>query len=214
MKQNISMKQFFYKKKLVLIKQNISIKCVCVVMARSHLGWRLQVDWGEEEMGGGGREEGGGQAIWEGIGYEVNLQSELIEVNLKWVLRWKVEGMTNCKINGTVHVWKSSTWCPLWGLLKPTMSRGLYYVLFSSIKAAVDIIIIRWRKTFVRYLLWVELYNFYDSVCYKLFCRHNKLWCNWYKTAHHKTRFRVMFQSIGNVSRFNWNFPVFFWVMI
>ena len=37
-------------------------------------------------MGGGGGEGGGGmggQAIWEGIGYEVNLQSELIEVNLK-----------------------------------------------------------------------------------------------------------------------------------
>ena len=203
------MKQYF-NKKVVLIKQNISIKCVCVFMARSHLGWRLQVDWGEEEMGGGGREEGGGQAIWEG--YEVNLQSEL---TLKWGLRWKVEGMTNCKINGTVHVWKSSTWCPHWGLLKPTMSRGLYYVLLSSIKAAVgDDITIRWWKTFIRYLLWVELYNFYDSVCYKLFCRHNKLWCNWYKTAHHKTRFRVMFQSIGNVSRFNWNFPVFFWVMI
>ena len=86
MKQNILLKQFF-NKKVVLIKQNISIKCVCVCSWQDPTwagGCRLTEGrrrWEEE----GGRKGGGmgGQAIWEGIGYEVNLQSELIEVNLK-----------------------------------------------------------------------------------------------------------------------------------
>ena len=210
------MKQYF-NKKVVLIKQNISLKCVCLFMARSHLGWRLQVDWGEEEMGGGGggRRDGrpsnmGGNRIWGEPAVRVDWGKFKVSVEVKSRRYDELQDQWNGTCLKILNVVSS---------LRTPQAHNVPWVVLCAV-------------IIYKSCCWLLLMMISDDgkPLYAIFCGSSCITfmilfatnfsagttsCGAIDTKQHIIRhFSESCSSIGNVSRFNWNFPVFFWVMI